>query len=185
HGLGGEPRDDRAPATRIRLVYQKLDRARFLGNRELATAFVRAGRRAGLPLAFSSGHHPLPRISFGPALSLGFASLGEYLDLDLTEPWTAADVMHALNGELPDGLTIVEAEARTVDAPTIDRMLRAFAYSVSLDRIAVERLPDALVDARLAAFAAASTFPIAKTIKGRTRTIDARRSVTITRSGAR
>ena len=64
----------------IRLVYQKLDRARFLGNRELTTAFVRACRRAGLPLAFSRGHHPMPRMSFGPALSVGFASHGEYLD---------------------------------------------------------------------------------------------------------
>ena len=184
HGLGLGA-DDRPPATRIRLVYQKVDRARFFGNRELATAFVRASRRAGLPLAFSSGHHPLPRMSFGPALSLGFASLGEYLDLDLTQPWPAAEVMHALNAELPDGFTIMEAEARAVDAPTIDRMLRAFAYSVSLERIAVDRVPDALIDERLAAFAEASTFPIAKTIKGRTRTIDARRSVTITRSGSR
>jgi radical SAM-linked protein len=184
HGLGTGA-DDRPPATRIRLVYQKVERARFLGNRELATAFVRAGRRAGLPLAFSSGHHPLPRMSFGPALSLGFASLGEYLDLDLTEHWPAAEVMHALNDELPDGLTIVEAEARPVDAPSIDRMLRAFAYSVSLERIGVDRLPDALIDERLAAFAAASTFPIAKTIKGRTRHLDARGSIAIARSGSR
>src|SRR5262249_46779318 len=151
----------------------------------LATAFVRAGRRAALPLAFSSGHHPLPRMSFGPALSVGFASLGEYLDLDLTEHWTARDVMQALNAELPDGVTIVEAEERPLDAPSIDRMLRAFAYSVSLERVPAARLPDALIDERLAAFAAASTFPIAKTIKGRTREIDARRSITIARSGSR
>jgi radical SAM family uncharacterized protein/radical SAM-linked protein len=185
HGLGVAGRDDGPPTVRIRLVYQKLDRARFLGNRELATAFVRACRRAELPIAFSSGHHPLPRMSFGPALSLGFASLGEYLELDLTEPRAAADVMHTLNGELPDGLTIVEAEARALDDPTIDRLLRGFAYSVSLERIPVARLPEQLIDVRLAEFASAPSFPIPKTIKGRARPIDARRSVSIGRSGAR
>jgi radical SAM-linked protein len=185
HGLAAAADDDGAAATRIRLVYQKVDRARFLGNRELATAFVRASRRAGLPLAFSSGHHPLPRMSFGPALSLGFASLGEYLDLELMEARPAEEVMHALNGELPDGLTIVEAEMRSLDAPTIDRVLQGFTYSVSLDRLPAARLPEQLVDERLAAFACAPSFPIAKTIKGRTRTIDARRSASVIRSGPR
>ena len=185
HGLGSMAGSQPPAAIRIRLVYQKLDRARFLGNRELTTAFVRASRRAGLPLAFTSGHHPSPRMSFGPALSLGFASYGEYMDLDLTTVWSSDAVRDALNRELPDGLTVVEAESHGLDAPTIDRALGGFMYSVSIEQLPPFRLPDALVTARLAEFAGAATFPITKRIKGRCRAIDARASVTIHQSGYR
>lgn len=185
HGMEPPP-DAGAPAAMcIRLVYQKLDRARFLGNRELTIAFMRACRRAGLPLAFSSGHHPLPRMSFGPALSLGFASHGEYMDLELYALRDAREVMDALNRELPDGLVIMEAEAHGLDLPTIDRSITAFTYSVALDRISVARLSDDALTARLAAFVEAKRFPITKRIKGRDRLIDARASVTMARTGAR
>lgn len=185
HGM--EPAIDAGapPASRVRLVYQKLDRARFLGNRELTIVFMRACRRAGLPLAFSAGHHPLPRMSFGPALSLGFASLGEYLDLDLHAWRDGRQVMDALNRELPDGLVIVEAATHGPELPAIDRDLAAFTYSVSLECLPVGRLPDDVVTARLAAFSASERFPIVKCIKGRDRPIDARATVTIARTGAR
>ncbi len=186
HGL--QPDDDGGPrpaTQRIRVVYQTLDRARFFGNRELTTTFVRACRRAGLPLAFSAGHHPMPRMSFGPALSLGFASHGEYLDLDLTAERTGPDVMHALNGELPDGLTIVEADAVGLHAPTIDRALRAFIYSVSLQRLPADRVSDADIASRVATFMAAAAYPMTKRIKGRDRTIDARASVSVVCSAPR
>lgn len=185
HGLSPDDADSRTAAQRIRIVYQTLDRARFLGNRELATAFVRACRRAGLHLAFSSGHHPMPRMSFGPALSLGFASHGEYLDLDLATARDPHDVMHALNGELPEGLVVVEAEAVDLGAPSVDLALRAFLYDVSLERVPSDRLPDAAIASRVAAFAAAEHYPVTKRIKGRDRTIDARASVSIRCTGPR
>jgi radical SAM-linked protein len=127
----------------------------------------------------------MPRMSFGPALSLGLASYGEYMDIDLTAPWSGAAVMDALNRELPDGLTIVEAEAHGLDVPTIDHALEGFTYSVSLAQLAPSRLSDETIAARLAAFESATSFPMAKRIKGRTRTIDARASVTVRRSGDR
>lgn len=185
HGLQSATDAVRPAAVRIRLVYQKLDRARFLGNRELVTAFVRASRRAGLPLAFTSGHRPVPRMSFGPALSLGFASHGEYMDIDLAEPWTSDRVRDALNRELPDGLIVLEAESHERGTPTIDHALASFTYSVTLDRLSATRLSDDEITTRLAAFANATTFPVTKQIKGRARTIDARASVTIRQSARR
>lgn len=185
HGLQPSTDAPRPAAVRIRLVYQKLDRARFLGNRELVTAFVRASRRAGLPLAFTSGHHPVPRMSFGPALSLGFASHGEYMDLDLAEPWSGDTVRDALNRELPDGLVVLEAEGHALGTPTIDHALASFTYSVTLDRLPATRVTTEILAARLAAFTDAASFPVTKQIKGRARTIDARASVTIRQSGSR
>src|SRR5262249_42886248 len=80
------------PQTRIRLIHTKLGSARFIGNLELTTLFYRAARRARLPLAFSQGHHPLPRFAFGPALPLGLESTCEYVDVDLVESLGAATV---------------------------------------------------------------------------------------------
>ncbi len=149
-------------AVRIRLTYQKLERARFLGNRELTTVFVRAARRAGLPLAFSQGHHPLPRMSFGPALSLGVASLAEFMDLDLTELRSPDDVVAALNEQLPDGLVVLDAEALPLSASSIDYMLRGFSYRVSLEHLPPGRVTAEDVDARLAAFESALRLPRAQ-----------------------
>jgi radical SAM family uncharacterized protein/radical SAM-linked protein len=171
--------------TRIRLTYQQLDRARFLGNRELTVAFARACRRAGLPLAHSSGHHPHPRLSFGPALSLGFGSLGELVDLELTEPRRADAVMAALNRELPEGLTIVDAERLPRHAPSIQHLLRGFVYRVSLAHVRPGPAFEAELPARLAAFARAATFPVDKRGREGVRRLDARALATVTRAGPR
>jgi len=175
----------RRAATRVRLVYQKLDRARFLGNRELTTTFVRACRRARLPLAFSAGHHPLPRMAFGPALSLGFGSLGEFMDVDLTEARAADAVMAALNRELPDGITVVEAEALPPSTRPVDRSLWSFSYAVSLRNLPPGRISEAAVSEGVARWAAAASFPLPKRVKGVLRQIDARLLVSIARTGPR
>jgi radical SAM family uncharacterized protein/radical SAM-linked protein len=172
------------PQVRIRLTYQKLDRARFLGNRELGQTFTRACRRAGLPIAFSGGFHPLPRMAFGPALSVGFGSLAEFVDVDLTAPYSADAVMAALNGELPDGLTIVEAEAMTPRAPSIERSLEAFSYTVSLRQLLPGRPAGDELARHVARFDRAERFPIEKRIKGILRQFDARPIVTIAQTDA-
>ncbi len=172
------------PVARVRLTYQKLDRARFLGSRELMTTFVRACRRAGLPLAFSGGHHPLPRMSFGPALAVGVGSLGELVDVELAEPWSPDDVMSALNAQLPEGLTMVDAETVPLAAPSIERALRTFSYSVSVPDLPARQLSADEIAARVAAFDATPTFPVEKIVKGTQRTIDARPLASVTHTGS-
>src|SRR5262249_22808442 len=100
HGLQPSGATTPPAVARLRLVYQTLALARFPGKRDLTAVSMRASRRAGLPLAFSAGHHPMPRMSFGPALSLGFGSHGEYVDIDLSTPRSSREVMDALNREL-------------------------------------------------------------------------------------
>src|SRR5439155_378961 len=86
---------------RIRLRYRKVGPARFIGTRELSTTFLRAARRARLPVAFSQGHHPLPRLSFGPALPVGVSSDDEWVDVELTTPLEPATLAARLGAELP------------------------------------------------------------------------------------
>jgi radical SAM-linked protein len=163
-----------------RLTYQKVDRARFLGNRELVTAFVRTCRRADVPVAFSAGHHPLPRMSFGPAMPLGYASLGEFMDLELTAVWPEHELVAALNGALPEGLVVLEAETLVRGSPTLAAALQGFSYSVSLAGLPRGRVSNATVVERTAVFAQARTYFIQKRVKGVERSIDARAAFSLT-----
>ncbi|MFB0508519.1 MAG: TIGR03960 family B12-binding radical SAM protein [Thermodesulfobacteriota bacterium] len=95
---------------RIRVRVFKLGEARFLSHLEMVMAFHRAARRAHLPLLYSQGFHPLPKISFEGALSLGVESLAELADFELLEPIRGEIFMEKLNGELPEGLGISSLE---------------------------------------------------------------------------
>jgi radical SAM family uncharacterized protein/radical SAM-linked protein len=162
--------------TRVRLRYQKTGPARFIATRELATAFLRAARRARLPLAFSRGHHPLPRLSFGPALPLGFSSDDEYVDLELTALVPPDRVSAELARQLPDGLHPLAAALVPHGAPSIDADIASFVYDIDLGTLEVPPQPPVLA-AAVARFARSPSFPVAKHGKSRTRTIDARRFV--------
>jgi radical SAM family uncharacterized protein/radical SAM-linked protein len=94
---------------RYRLTYAKVDAGRWLGHLELVASLYRSLRRAGLPLSFTNGFHPLPRVSFHGALPVGMESLGEALDVELTEPIPAATLVATLNRVLPPGIKILEA----------------------------------------------------------------------------
>jgi radical SAM family uncharacterized protein/radical SAM-linked protein len=104
---------------RYRLTYAKLDEARWLGHLELVGALYRSLRRSGLPLSFSAGFHPLPRVSFHGALAVGMESLAEVMDVELTAPVPEAELVTVLNRVLPPGVKILEARrlARRQAAP--------------------------------------------------------------------
>lgn len=159
--------------TRTRLTYTKLGRARFIGSLELTTLFYRAARRAGLPLAFSQGHHPLPRFAFGPALPVGVESECEMVDIDLLEAWSAADVRAALSGELPEGMTILAAATVSTHAPSIASSIAASRYEIDVNGLRNGNGAGA-IRARIAAFNQAADFPVTKFVKGTERTINAR-----------
>ena len=91
---------------RVRLRYVELGPIRFLGHRDLARCWERAIRRAGLPIAYSEGFSPRPKMHFGLALSVGHESDAEYLDLDLTEPVVVSSLPSLLSPLLPAGVDV-------------------------------------------------------------------------------
>lgn len=95
---------------KIRLKFRKVGVLRFLSHLELVHLFYRASKRADLPLCFSGGFHPMPRIIFATALPVGMESLKEILDMECEGRITAAEVMEKLNQTLPPGIEIMEAE---------------------------------------------------------------------------
>jgi len=95
---------------KIRLKFRKVGELRFLSHLELMHLFYRASKRADLPLCFSEGFHPMPRIIFATALPVGMESLTEILDMECEGKITPLQVMEKLNQTLPPGIEIMEAE---------------------------------------------------------------------------
>ena len=95
---------------KIRLKFKKVKEMRFLSHLELAHLFYRASKRAGLPLCFSEGFHPMPKIVFATALPVGMESLMEIVDMECDGKVTPPEVVEKLNQTLPPGIEIKEAE---------------------------------------------------------------------------
>jgi radical SAM family uncharacterized protein/radical SAM-linked protein len=169
--------DAPAPAVqRIRLGYRKVGPARFIGMRELTTILTRALRRAGLPIAYSTGFHPLPRLGFGPALPLGYSSDDELLDVELTTWLEPAAVGALLGRELPEGLEVVSAAEIDRRAPSIDESVVELAYEVDCATLDAPPSADAIA-AAVARFHAAEHVPVRKRTRHGERVIDARGAV--------
>jgi radical SAM-linked protein len=113
-----------------RLVFSKFGRGRFLSHLEMATAFQRAMRRAKLPLAYTQGYHPSPKVSFGDALPLGLESQAEEMKLILHQPLLPSEIGKRLNSKLPSGLKILEVAGE--DKDTRQMTPRVVTYEANL-----------------------------------------------------
>lgn len=128
----------------VRLRFTKRGPVRFISHRDVARAFERAFRIAELPLAFTSGFSPHPRISFGPALAVGYESSAEYLDLVLVRPTEEEWLRAAVSSGLPDGMEVTGAIALAGRAPSLQESITALTYRVTLDGVARDALSDAV-----------------------------------------
>lgn len=92
----------------MRIRYAKRGRLRFTSHRDFSRAFERAIARARVPMAYSSGFNPHPRISYANASPTGAASEAEYVEIGLARVLDAAELRASLDASLPDGLDIVD-----------------------------------------------------------------------------
>jgi radical SAM family uncharacterized protein/radical SAM-linked protein len=101
------PLESRAnPARTVCVTYQKLGPGRFLGHLELVKCFHQALRRAGIPVSYSGGFHPLPKVSFTDPLPVGIESEQETLWIRLSGDITEDALCERLNAQLPEGLSV-------------------------------------------------------------------------------
>ena len=155
---------------KLRVRYAKRGRLRFTSHRDFARALERAIRRAGLPIAFSSGFSPHPKISYANASPTGAASEAEYLELSLVTEVDPAEVRERLDAALPDGIDIVEV----VIAPpgSLADRLEASRWEVRLP----ETDPDAAAEA-VRTFLASETVEVERMTKSGLRRFDCRAAV--------
>ncbi|GHC50972.1 TIGR03936 family radical SAM-associated protein [Streptomyces cinnamoneus] len=156
---------------RIRLRYTKRGRLRFTSHRDFQRAFERALRRAEVPMAYSAGFTPHPKVSYANAAPTGTGSEAEYLEIQLAETRDPAVLRALLDESLPDGLDITDAvEAHT--SSFADR-LQASVWELRLEGV---ELADA--EKAVAAFMAAEEVEVQRRTKNGMRTFDARGAVT-------
>ncbi len=155
---------------RIRLRYTKRGRLRFTSHRDFQRAFERALRRAEVPMAYSAGFTPHPKVSYANAAPTGVASEAEYLEIALTEFRDPEKLRALLDESLPPGLDVIDAvEARTGG---LAERLEASVWDLRLDGVEP-------AEARRAAetFLAAEAVEVQRMTKNGMRSFDARGAV--------
>jgi len=171
-----------APVQRLRLQYAKRGRLRFCSHRDFARAFERSLRRAEVPMAYSAGFHPHPKISYQNAAPTGVGSEAEYLEIGLARRCEPEAVRAALDAVLPDGLDIV----RAVDAADCRPGPLAEQMHASLWRLELAADPAELA-AAVDRLLAADSVPVERLTKDGVRTLDARAPIvtaTVSAGGA-
>ena len=164
-----QPKQAPPPVQRLRVRYAKRGRLRFTSHRDFSRAFERAVFRARLPMAYSSGFNPHPRISYAGASPTGSASEAVYLEIALAEVVDPAAVHAALDEALPDGLDVVEV----VESPGggFADLLQASRWEIGLP------VPVDAATSAVAAFLAAEAVPVQRMTKKGLRDFDSRSAV--------
>jgi radical SAM-linked protein len=117
---------------RIRLTHTKTDALRYTGNLDMQKVWERTFRRARLPLAYSQGFHPQPRINQACPLPLGFSSTVELLDFWLNEPLPLDEIRSAIAAAAPGGVSIRLIEEVDLHAPALQTQVDTSEYEVLL-----------------------------------------------------
>ena len=155
---------------RLRVRYAKRGRLRFTSHRDFSRAFERAVVRARVPVAYSSGFNPHPRISYANASPTGAASEAEYLEIGLAGRVEPGDVLRALDEALPPGLDVVEVVESAGGA--LADLLQASVW-----RTTVPGLTRAAAEQAVQQFLAADDVPVERMTKKGLRTFDCRAAV--------
>jgi len=155
---------------RLRIRYAKRDRMRFTSHRDVARALERALRRAEVPMAYSAGFTPHPKISYAGASPTGVASEAEFLEIGLAVRAEPDEVRERLDAALPPGLDVVQVVEAT--GPGFGERLNASRWRVELP----EADPTAVADS-VERFLALTSVPVERLTKDGRRTVDARSPV--------
>lgn len=149
--------------------FAKFGRARFLGHLDLVRALTLGLHRAGIPLAYTEGFKPHPRISLSPALSLGVASRGEYIDFATTLPLDLEAFPGRVNAALSPGLEFAVLVESSLRAPALQEAINRASYLVRL-----ASPPPGGLGERVAAFMGRESHEITRLRRGKEKKIDLR-----------
>jgi radical SAM-linked protein len=149
--------------TRLRLRYAKVGKVRFTSHRDVARMWERALRRAEVPVAYSVGFSPHPRVSFGLALSTGHEGLAEYLDCELAagaQPDLAA-LPEVLTAALPAGVTCTAVAVLAPGSASLQEVVTSCSWELEVEGTTPAELAEAV-----AAFLDASRVEVTRERKG-------------------
>ena len=117
---------------RARITFSKQGALRYTGHLDLHRLWERAMRRADLPLSYSQGFHPQPKISIAAALPLGFSSLGEVLDVRFNAEIPTEEIATRLKDNLPTDIQVTKVESVDEREPALQTQVLSATYDVHL-----------------------------------------------------
>lgn len=137
--------DDQSPKQRLRLWFARGRELRYVSHLDMARAWERSFRRAGLPVAYSRGFNPRPRFQIAAALPVGVTGRRELIDVWLDSPLTPQDLLDRLRPVLPRGLDALDVQQVDLRAPSLQSQMRAASYLVAVN----SREPVAAIQTRI------------------------------------
>ena len=117
---------------KIRMWFGKVDEMSLISHLDLVRLFDRAIRRAALPISFTGGYHPGPKISIANALSLGITSNGEIVDFELTEDMEIEEFRTRLAAQLPENIPIYKVEDVDLKSLNASRIMDKAEYLITV-----------------------------------------------------
>ncbi len=158
------------PQKRFRIKFAKEGALRYVGHLDLHHIWQRSIRRAGLPLIYSQGFHPQPKIQLASALALGFSSKAEVLDIWISPEGEPS--IEKLQNAVPEGITIFDIQEVEHRAPALQTLGDYAEYHITL----LDDIPASLLDEKLARVMDAESLPREKKKKkrGKIRSYDLR-----------
>ncbi|HBE19240.1 MAG TPA: B12-binding domain-containing radical SAM protein, partial [Cyanobacteria bacterium UBA11367] len=130
--FAGEFTPETKKAQRLRVWFGKLGDMTFLSHLDMVRLFDRAVRRASLPIAFTGGYHPSPRIAIASALSLGVSSSGEIVDFELIKPIDIEEFREKLRSQLPSDIPVYRVEEVDLKGAASTQILEAAEYFLTV-----------------------------------------------------
>ncbi len=131
----------RHSSLKIKVWFSKTGILRYLSHLEIVRAMLRALRRAEIPLSYSGGFHPHPKVSFGPALPVGVEGLNEYFDMEAYPPLDISSIPEKINPVMPEGLKIIKAEEILHTSKITDEMITKYKYEITVNDRMEESAP--------------------------------------------
>ncbi|MEU4741810.1 TIGR03936 family radical SAM-associated protein [Actinosynnema sp. NPDC023658] len=162
----------------LRLRYAKRGRLRFTSHRDIARTFERALRRAGVPMAYSQGFSPHPKVSWVGAAPTGVASEAEYVEVQVVDRVDPEALRTALDAVLPPGLDVLEVVQST--GGTLPERIEASAWHVELPGVSPEELTEAVT-----ALMAAASVEVERLTKDGKKIVDVRPAIVSAEVGVR
>ncbi|MCB4792663.1 MAG: TIGR03960 family B12-binding radical SAM protein [Elusimicrobia bacterium] len=120
------------PLLRLQLRFSRKGEVRFLSHLEQIEFFRRMLRRADVPLVNTSGFHPQPKISFGPAISVGYESLSEYLEMELYEKVEQGELKAMIDKNLTQGYELLSIKKLPLFSSSLDSLTNVAEYAINL-----------------------------------------------------
>lgn len=121
---------------RVRLKYRRQEGCRFLSHLDMMRVFIRAFRRGQVPMAYSGGFNPQPRLAFAAPLPVGTAGLAEFVEIVLNESMSLEKLLEDVNRQLPAGITVLAAAQVPEGEESLMARINVLAYEIELPKTA-------------------------------------------------